>query len=59
MTSEIYIVVKVGPEWRIPIEAHLSKEDAKLHCKSLDAQLGEGAMDRLSGHEVIEIPLNH
>lgn len=54
MSNKIYIIVKVGPEWEIIVEAHLSKSAADARCKELDKGLSMSAMDRLSGHEVKE-----
>ena len=54
MSNKIYVIVKVGPEWEIIIEAHLSESAANARCKELDRGLGTSGMDRLSGHEVIE-----
>lgn len=59
MNEHIYLVVKVGPDWTIPLEAWTDHPKAVQRAAILDRQLdSKNAIDRLSVHAVYPIKLD-
>lgn len=54
----VHLILKTGPEWKVPVEAWTTKRPAEARAKELDTISDKTHwMDKLSHFEVVPIQL--